>query len=131
MENEKAYGTENDTASWAIVGDGTTMYLGIVESVEPDEGGVDWFHMTKCRIFRHALLDMQTPQGIGTQTIVQVLPFPFCPDGVDIIIAPILIINTETQSGLQVELMKALENCKRMEQEMRAKQAGLVLQPRQ
>ena len=128
---------ENETTDrWVLMGDNLQqMILG--KTSRTDENltdvmvGTKACYLRECRIFQHSVMhavDPRTGQPTGVQFINLVLPFMGVPGGQSVKISqPQLHLEVNPESIFGAMVMKALGECKQMEMEIAANNAGLVL----
>jgi len=113
-----------------MVGTGSLnrFYIGYTDMETDDVGAAvrvsSTIEIKDARILESALLQQMTPQGPAIRLANNIIPVAMHFDGATIFVKPIAVIWPEGKTEQDLELMIA--NCRQMETNLRAQQAGLV-----
>ena len=79
------------------------------------------------RIFQHLIITMMTQQGPATSVNTKIIPFPVDMGGGEIWIRATEYIDPNSSTELSAAVNTLMATCNKVEQEARAKDAGLVI----
>jgi hypothetical protein len=130
---ESSIKMSQDNKRLIVLGNGNLQQMFVGNTVYPHDvilammkDGVP-IGLTEARIFQHLIINMMSPQGPVTSVNTKIVPFPLDMSGGEIWIKATEYIDPNSSRALSTAISSMLATCNQIEQEARAKDAGIVL----